>query len=122
MVHSAKAILVTAFVALVLLPLDATAKKRNTDPYELIHDSIATVADLKVGDTRAKLERNFEPDGGISGWNETSEHSRYLFKKCYCIKIDVELALQNRSTPEKSSPEDTITSVSKPYLECPIAD
>ena len=105
-----------------LIPIDATAKRKNPDKFELIQDAITTVADLKVGDTRAKLERNFEQDGGISWRNESSEHSRYLYKKCCLIKIDVEFALKMGSTPEKPSPEDTISSVSKPYLEYPFAD
>jgi hypothetical protein len=88
----------------------------------VVESAIKAVDAIKVGDTRAKLEHNFEEDGGISWRNESSEHSRYLYKKCNLIKVDVEFALRKGSTPGKPSPDDTVTSISKPYLEYPYSD
>jgi hypothetical protein len=74
--------------------------------------------ELKAGDTRAKLEQEFESDGGITG----PKQSRYKFKKCPYIKIDVEFSRKGESDWMDYLPTDTVVHISKPYLQYPIYD
>jgi hypothetical protein len=122
MIRTAKIIFLAGCIALSSITAGVCAPARQDSCEAIIKEAIRAVDDLKVGDTRAKIEHNFREDGGISWWNESSQHSRYLYKKCTFIKIDVEYALRKGSTPGKPSPDDTVTSISKPYLEYPFYD
>jgi len=114
-------ILLAGLIALSSYPVETRAQS-DSDSYAVIEDAVKAVSAIKVGDTRAKLEQNFREDGGIIWWNGTSKPSRYLYKKCILIKVDVEFALKKRSSPGSRSPNDTVTSISKPYLEYPHND
>jgi hypothetical protein len=98
--------------------LPAAPAQSPQDPAEFIQEAMKTVGDLKVGDTRAKLERDFRHDGGL----EFSNQERYDYKKCLFIKIDVQFTHAQADTSHRLSPADTIVHVSKPYLEWPYND
>ena len=83
-----------------------------------IKETLTIVDELKPGDTRAKLERNFQLDGGL----QFAAKSRYILKKCNYIKIDVELTGDGIENRIDFLPTDKILKVSKPYLEYPIDD
>jgi hypothetical protein len=100
------------------LTLPAASAQSPQDPTEFIQEAMKTVGDLKAGDTRAKLERDFKHDGGL----EFSNQERYDYKKCLFIKIDVEFTHVQAATSQSFSPADTIVHVSKPYLEWPYSD
>jgi hypothetical protein len=85
---------------------------------EIITDALKAAADLKVGDTRADVERSFELEGGL----QSRTKSRYVFKKCSYIKIDVEFTGKGDSSPAGFPSTDIIVQVSKPYLEYSIED
>jgi hypothetical protein len=83
-----------------------------------IKETLMIVDELKPGDTRAKLERNFQLDGGF----QYVAQSRYILKKCKYIKIDVQLTGEGIENRIDFLPSDKILNVSKPYLEYPIDD
>ena len=72
---------------------------------------------LKPGDMRVKLDENFLLDGGLQFRTKT----RYMFKKCHYIRIDVDFEVPTDNKME-FAPTDKILSVSKPYLAYPTMD
>jgi len=84
----------------------------------MIKEAIKSVNELKAGDTRTDVERSFEYDGGI----QFRKTSRYSFKKCLYIKIDVEFSPNGDDSAMGFSSSDIVVQVSKPYLESPFTD
>jgi hypothetical protein len=112
-----KVIFFLGCIALFSIPAGVSGQT-GQEPDGFIEQVLKTVGELKIGDTRAKLERDFTPDGGLQfGGTE-----RYVYRKCPLIKIDVEFSRKKGSTWPNLSPEDTLTSISKPYLEYPFYD
>jgi uncharacterized protein YecT (DUF1311 family) len=102
-------------------PCDTTAISDQRDEglatEHLIREALKQISELRPGDSRMLLERNFEQDGGL----QFARHSRYVLKKCQFIKVDVEFSgegIDNRA----ALPSDTVVRVSRPYVEYPSAD
>jgi len=74
---------------------------------------------IKPGMTRAELLKVFTTEGGISN----AQHRTYIYGRCPCIKVDVDFNLSN---PQQNVLEerltDTISKISKPYLDWSILD
>jgi hypothetical protein len=72
---------------------------------------------IHAGMIRADLSKVFTTEGGLS----TVTWRTYIYRDCPFVKVDVEFA---PSTPKQAveKPTDTITKISKPYLEWSIAD
>jgi|SRR6185369_14547705 len=74
---------------------------------------------IKPGMTRADLLKLFTTEGGTYG----ATHRTYVCLRCPYIKVDVDFTL---SDPKQSAPDgrptDTISKISKPYLEWSIID
>jgi hypothetical protein len=83
-----------------------------------IDGSMKSVAELTAGKTRRGVERSWREDGGL----QSRARSRYIFRNCSKIKIDVEFELAPSTPKFGSSPEDKVKTVSKPYLELPAYD
>jgi hypothetical protein len=98
----------------------STQQTSNQDQLEtLIKEAISIVGNLKEGSIRAEVERDFMLDGGL----QSRGTSRYMLKKCRFIKIEVTFSKDERSgTWIDGSPNDIVTSVTKPYLEYPFMD
>ena len=92
-----------------------TQEEKESAGCGLVRGALFDVSHLKPGMTRADIERNFITDGGAMRMTD----GRYLYRRCHYIKVDVTFTL---ARPQTISQEDTIVSVSKPYLEQPIAD
>jgi hypothetical protein len=85
----------------------------------VIDRAMNDVSHLKPGLTRADVERMFYPDGGIQSFHGPT---RYIYRPCHSIKIDVEFAPARADEGLQGSAEDGVKSVSKPYLENPFFD
>lgn len=74
---------------------------------------------IKPGMTRAQLLELFTTEGGLS----TARHRTYVYRRCPYIKVNVDF---NPAKPDQSvldeQMSDTISGVSKPYLEWSISD
>ncbi len=70
---------------------------------------------LKPGMTRADLLKIFTTEGGLS----TQTGRTFVHVRCPCIKVDVEFA---PTESRQEQPSDTVTKISKPYLEWSVAD
>ena len=77
-----------------------------------------TVSEIKLGDPRSKVELNFEEDGGM----QFPPQTRYLWKDCKYVKIEVEFSRAGASDWLHFLPTDKVVKVSKPYLELPDKD
>jgi hypothetical protein len=88
------------------------------DANQVAGRALHAATELKTGDTRADVERNFQLDGGL----QVQGKSRYVYKRWPLIKIDVEFSNQRTSDQSDSLPGDRVVRVSRPYLEYPYAD
>jgi len=73
---------------------------------------------LKVGTTRREVEKLFDRDGGL----QFPESTRYVFRECREIKVDIEFKHVPSGTGPLLSDEDTVTKVSTLYLQYPAKD
>ena len=113
-----------AFFALSFLcaaqqPSNVQQPSRQDQLEALIKEVLEVAGNLKEGSIRSEVERDFTLDGGI----QFRGTSRYMFKKCHFIKIEVTFSKDERAgTWIDGSPEDRVVTVSKPYLEYPVMD
>jgi hypothetical protein len=85
----------------------------------VVEQALDSVSKLKPGMLRADVERDFQPDGGIS----VRDRATYTYRRCHYIKINVAFStLGNDPSAERSSPEDQISKVSAPFLAYPVSD
>jgi hypothetical protein len=74
---------------------------------------------IKPGATRKDLLKVFTEEGGIS----SRTHRKYVYKQCPYIKVDVEFApVGGQENGFAEMPEDTVVTISRPYLEYSIFD
>jgi hypothetical protein len=84
-----------------------------------ISDILTECQKVKPGMTRAELSKVFTTEGGLS----TAKHRTYVYRTCPYIKVDVDFAVfdpAHNVTQER--PTDTISKISKPYLDWSITD
>ena len=98
----------------------ATDQRVTEERAHWIQNVLRTVDHIRPGMSRKSLERFFEEDGGLQFRTQT----RYTFKDCPYIKIDVEFAVADESDGNSAyrNPADKIVKISRPYLEYPSAD
>jgi hypothetical protein len=69
---------------------------------------------IKPGTTRAELLKVFTVEGGLS----TATHRTFIYRGCPYIKVDVDFILSDpKQKAIEERPTDTISKISKPYLE-----
>lgn len=82
-----------------------------------IANALEECQSIKPGATRAELSKIFQTEGGLS----TTTHRTYVYRDCPYIKVDVDFT---PSSPQQAveKPTDTVSKISKPYLDWNIAD
>ncbi len=106
---------ITALASVLLTSLGLSRQTTGTHGNcEVIEEALQETGKLKSGITRDKVEVTFVLDGGM----QFGRTSRYSFRKCPSIKVDVEFS----GSRADSSPTDRIVKVSRPYLELPAYD
>jgi len=74
---------------------------------------------IKPGMTRAELLKVFTTEGGLS----TATHRTFVYRDCAHLKIDVDFNLSDsKQNALEERPTDTISKISKPYLDWSICD
>ncbi|HSY10415.1 MAG TPA: hypothetical protein VK840_05820 [Candidatus Dormibacteraeota bacterium] len=74
---------------------------------------------IKPGMTRAELLKVFTTEGGLS----TPRHRTFVYRGCPYIKVDVDFTLSELKQFElEERPADTISKISKPYLDWSVKD
>ena len=104
-----------------LLSVRAQAPETEIDQAHMVwvEKCLADFQTIKAGMTRSQVEAKFPVDGGIS----SPSSGRYTHPACPYFKIDVTFAVQRDAAGRAiTGKDDKVISISKPYLETPIAD
>jgi hypothetical protein len=113
---------VAGTTVLSLALLASTGFSRHTtaaqDNCGVIEEALQETDKLKPGMTRDKVEASFVLDGGM----QFERTSRYTFKKCSFIKVDVEFAGHGADSPKEFVATDRVVKVSRPYVAYPTFD
>jgi hypothetical protein len=97
----------------------AQAKAEQASGCALATQALESASKLKPGAIRADVEKDFDPDGGLS----MRSRATYVYRRCRYVKIDVEFRIREGSqTTEGFSPDDQVSRVSSPYLAYPVSD
>ncbi|HEX8810387.1 MAG TPA: hypothetical protein VF742_00210 [Terracidiphilus sp.] len=84
-----------------------------------VTQAIEAAGKIKAGSTREDVEKEFTTEGGLS----TREERVYVFKECHLIKVVVTFSHDpSDNSLSEEAPGDVVKSVSKPFLQYPIAD
>jgi hypothetical protein len=113
-----KLLLVTLVVISALIIAEGKGERPGADQCGTLPLALEKIEQIKQGDSRSKVEHDFQEDGGLN----QRERTRYSFKRCRFIKIDVDFAFPKNSDLGNFAPTDKILHVSRPYLEYPIQD
>jgi hypothetical protein len=73
---------------------------------------------IRPGMMRKDVEKYFRDDGGM----QFPPKARYLWRPCMYLKLDVEYDLSPSRGKNLTSPEDTVRTISKLYVELPDKD
>jgi hypothetical protein len=101
-------------------PLAQASKTHAEQCCSIVSQALEAVGRIHKGTTRADVEREFVRDGGLF----SRERTRYSFRICPSIKVEITFAPGKGGEGDfvSGSPSDTVTSVTKPYLEYPVKD
>jgi hypothetical protein len=112
--------LILSFVfAITLVSLVFSSHLRAAgDSCAVIQEALVETDKLKAGMTRDKVEGSFILDGGL----QFRRTSRYSFRKCPSIKVNVDFSEQGPADSSGFSAKDEILKVSQPYLQYPAYD
>jgi hypothetical protein len=107
----------------ILFFITATGYSQESNSLQMTTNSCADKADsVKIGMTRADVEKLFHQDGGIMG---IFKDERYVLKDCNCQghkSIKVNVSFKPFGTSDKENSKDVITKISEPYCDYWIAD
>jgi hypothetical protein len=91
----------------------------NNDLTKQISAILIECQKIKPGMTRAELLKVFTTEGGLS----TATHRTFVYRDCPYIKVDVDFTPSDpKQKMIEERPTDTISKISKPYLDWTIAD
>jgi hypothetical protein len=85
---------------------------------QLVQDALQASRRIKIGETRRQLETDFREDGGA----QVRDQTRYMYRRCSYIRVDVDFKLAAPVDSPADSPDDTVVKVSRPYLAYPTMD
>lgn len=98
------------------VPMDAASQEMRN---KWIDKTLRQIETIQPSMHRRDLAKLFYHDGGFSSFGQ----SRYVFKECPMIKIDVNFkSPEGKNRLQQENPDDIIDSVSRPYLQRPFAD
>ena len=108
-------------LAMIAITLGVAAQQTPAarDHTAWITTSLKTMQTIKPGMTRQDLLKVFTTEGGISN----RLHRTYVFRECPYIKVDVDFKPVGRERDLLwESPADSITAISRPYLNWSVVD
>jgi len=84
-----------------------------------VEHALQVVGRIHKGLRRAEIEEEFVADGGLFSRQQT----RYSLRACPEIKVNITFVLDKAvDSFAEGSPNDSVSEVSKPYLEYPAKD
>ena len=114
-------------VLVALLCFLVTAEVLNSAPRNCVvwdhvawvQSSMTEMAAVKVGMTRADVERVFTTEGGIS----TPAQKTYIYRSCPYFKVDDDVEFSATGGQQAGEdPHDRVVKISAPYLAWPHTD
>ena len=81
-------------------------------------EALKASAAIRPRMTRGEVEQHFRPDGGT----QVRDATRYVFRDCEYIMIDIHFNLAAPTDRIGDSPNDLVKNASKPYLAYPRMD
>lgn len=84
----------------------------------VVQQALSDYQHIKAGASRRDVEKFFVLDGGLQFRNSTT----YAYPKCNYIKLEIDFSPAPSGTPVLLSPDDTVTKVSKLFVEYPAKD
>ena len=82
-----------------------------------ISDILTECKKITAGTIRTELLKIFTTEGGLS----TATHRTFVHRRCPYIKVEVDFSLSDPKQKDER-PTDTVSKISKPYLEWSIID
>jgi|SRR2546430_12445507 len=89
----------------------------NKNLTKQISDVLTECKKLAPGTTRAELMKVFTTEGGLS----SPTHRTFVHRRCAYIKVDVDFTPSDLKQKDER-PTDTVSKISKPYLEWRVID
>jgi hypothetical protein len=84
-----------------------------------LSDILIECQKIKPGMARAELSKVFTTEGGLS----SATHRTFVYRGCPYIKVDVDFNLSDQKQKAlEERPTDSISKISKPYLDWSIGD
>jgi hypothetical protein len=86
----------------------------------VVQNALQALDRIRKGTKRSEIEEQFVIDGGLF----SRERTRYSFRLCPLIKVDIAFDADPKDSAgfATGSPNDTVSAVSKPYIEYPVTD
>jgi len=100
---------------LLLRPTALAIADTNCD---LIERALRAYGKLNLGMLRKDVEQAFKDDGGP----QFREHSRYVYRECEYIKMELDFSTGANGIQNADATRDTITRKSKLFLDYPVKD
>jgi hypothetical protein len=113
---STKAAVLFLTSLLLITGVNAQHDKAAPDQCAVVESAFKDARNIRPGSTRADVERAFVADGGLTFPSPT----RYVYRKCEFLKLDVEFQIDPNG--KGFSPSDVVTGVSKLYVDYPHRD
>ncbi len=109
-----------AVASVALLPFTSVCigAEANDALTKQVQDVLAECDKIKLGMTRADLLKIFATEGGLS----TAAHRTFVYRSCPYIKVDAEFKIADPKKVLEEHDTDTISKISKPYLDYMVLD
>jgi hypothetical protein len=95
----------------------AKSNQADTSQCGVITRALSDYSRIRVGAQRKDVERYFERDGGF----QSPSGTRYTHPACSYLHLDVEYQVES-SGKQAFSPDDTVSKVSRLYVQYPGKD
>jgi hypothetical protein len=102
----------------ILVNVACAQEPNGCDSCSVVQQAMQSLERLHNGSTRKEVERDFQPDGGV----QAGDWTRYVFRKCSLIKVEVRFVGDSPDSHAEFLQTDTVVSISRPYLDLPFAD
>jgi hypothetical protein len=93
------------------------AQSQPSSPCVVVAEALTASYNIKIGMTRREVEKYFVHDGGA----QFAEKTRYVYRSCDYLQMEVEFNLKP-SGKDLKSPNDVVTATSKLFVAYPAKD
>jgi hypothetical protein len=84
----------------------------------VVEQALAAYQAVRPGIKRKEVERSFKYDGGL----QFPDHGRYTYRGCEYIKLEIDFKPAPDRGNAASSPDDTVATASRLFIDYPTRD